>query len=49
MADEVQSEEVATHTIVETGVSEDEVPFGEGWNLGCAFECLEGLFAQLLV
>lgn len=49
MADEVESEEIAAHAVVEAGVAQDEGPFCLRGDLGCAFEGLEGLFAELFV
>lgn len=49
VAYQVESEEVAAHTVVESGIADNEFPFFSGSYFGGAFEGLESLFAELLV
>ena len=49
VAYQVESEEVAAHTVVESGIADNEFPFFSGSHFGGAFEGLECLFAELLV
>lgn len=49
VAYQVESEEVASHTVVESGIADNEFPFFSGSHFGGAFEGLKSLFAELLV
>ena len=42
MSDKVEGEEVASHPVVEPGVTEDEFPLFSRGDLRCSLESLEG-------